>query len=152
MSTERTLVNMQLLGIQQYFIDRWCHQRLEKFQHRHFTNFACQSHVFIKGTYYIGKHWWFKNWRTDGFSPNSPMLEPSKVSLRMVINYIFYCKLWHSFWVINQLSQGTCFLGLTAMVLQSLQNCSPCCFKQSSTLKTYAFIYQSQCSKGGLRV
>ena len=30
------------------------------------------------------KHWWFKHWRLDDFSPNSPMLEPSKVSLHTV--------------------------------------------------------------------
>ena len=32
----------------------------------------------------MGKHWWFKYWRMDDFSPNSPMFEPSKVSLHMV--------------------------------------------------------------------
>ena len=42
---ERTLVNMQPLGIQQYFISRWCHQRLEKFQYRHFTNFVYKSRL-----------------------------------------------------------------------------------------------------------
>jgi len=30
----------------------------------------------------------------------------------IIINYIFYCKLWHSFWVVSQLSQGTWFLVL----------------------------------------
>ena len=44
-------------------------------------------YLIIKGMYYIGKYWWFKNWRMDGFSPNSPMLEPSKVSLCMVYAY-----------------------------------------------------------------
>ena len=34
------------------------------------------------------KHWWFKHWRLDDFSPNSPMLEPSKVSLHTVL----YCR------------------------------------------------------------
>ena len=42
---ERTLVNMQPLGIQQYFIGQWCHQRLEKFQYRHFTNFVYKSRL-----------------------------------------------------------------------------------------------------------
>ena len=32
------------------------------------------------------KHWWFKHWRLDDFSPNSPMLEPFKVSLHTVLS------------------------------------------------------------------
>ena len=33
----------------------------------------------------MGKHWWFKSWRMDDFLPNSPMLQPSKVSLHTVV-------------------------------------------------------------------
>ena len=35
------------------------------------------------------KHWWFKHWRLDDFSPNSPMLEPSKVSLHTVYTQLY---------------------------------------------------------------
>ena len=43
------------------------------------------------------KHWWFKHWRLDDFSPNLPMLEPSKVSLHTVyykreqLAIVYYC-------------------------------------------------------------
>ena len=88
---EMTLVKMQLLGIQQYFIGRWCHQRLENFSINILPTSITNnmSIIDIKGAYYTGKHWWFKNWRMDDFSPNSPMLEPSKVSLHTVLQLIF---------------------------------------------------------------
>ena len=57
----------------------------------------------------MDKHWWFKNWRMDEFLPNSPMLEPSKVSLHTV----------HTYWLnnyINSLSLHGMWLLLTSSV------------------------------------